>query len=69
MIEELRADIGADVSCTCVPDRGKPGRVLEALAELLAQADPGRACFYNIGPQQFLVAAMELEEGLSSDAR
>jgi dihydroorotate dehydrogenase (NAD+) catalytic subunit len=68
-LEELQADIGAGIPCVCVPDRGRPGRVLEALAERLGQVEPAQACFYNIGPHPFLEAAMDLEERLGGDAR
>jgi dihydroorotate dehydrogenase (NAD+) catalytic subunit len=68
-LEELQAAIGAGIPCLCVPDRGRPGRVLEALAARLAELDPHEACFYNIGPHPLLEEAMELEERLGGDAR
>jgi dihydroorotate dehydrogenase (NAD+) catalytic subunit len=68
-LRELQAAIGAGVPCTCVPDRGRPGRHLEALADRLAQADPGEACFYNSGPRPLLQRAMELEERFGGEPR
>ncbi len=53
----------------CVPDSGRPGRVLEVMAEELTGRgpEPGRAVsFYNIGPHPFLELAMRLEEGLGA---
>jgi len=68
-LRELQPAIGAGVTCTCVPDRGRPGRVLEALAGRLAQTDPGQACFYNSGPRPLLQRAMELEERFGGEPR
>jgi dihydroorotate dehydrogenase electron transfer subunit len=53
----------------CVPDSGRPGRVLEVLAgELKSKGpDPGRAIsFYNIGPHPFIDNAMRMEESLGA---
>jgi dihydroorotate dehydrogenase electron transfer subunit len=53
----------------CVPDSGRPGRVLEAMAEELKSKgpDPGRATsFYNIGPHPFIDKAMRMEESLGA---
>jgi dihydroorotate dehydrogenase electron transfer subunit len=61
-LEELRAAIGEAVPCVCVPDRGRPGRVLDELLARLAEADPQESCFYNLGPHPLLESAMELEE-------
>ena len=69
VLRELRAAIGEGVPCVCVSDRGRPGRVLEALAELLAQAGAGEACFYNSGPHPFIERAMELEERFGGEPR
>jgi dihydroorotate dehydrogenase (NAD+) catalytic subunit len=58
-----------DLPSLCVPDSGRPGRVLEVMAEELAARgpDPGRATsFYNIGPQPFMERAMLLEERLGA---
>ncbi len=53
----------------CVPDSGRPGRVLEVMAEELKSKgpEPGRAVsFYNIGPHPFLDKAMRMEERLGA---
>ena len=54
----------------CVPDSGRPGRVLEVMAEELAGrglAAVRAAGFYNIGPHPFIERAMQVEEGLGAD--
>jgi dihydroorotate dehydrogenase electron transfer subunit len=66
-LRELRPAIGEAVPCLSVPDGGRPGRVLEALAERLAQPGAGQACFYNSGPHPFIEKAMELEERSGAD--
>jgi dihydroorotate dehydrogenase (NAD+) catalytic subunit len=58
-----------DLASLCVPDSGRPGRVLEVLAEELTARgpEPGRAAsFYNIGPHPFIERAMRVEERLGA---
>lgn len=69
-LAELADAIGAP--SLCVPDAGRPARVLEALEAELAARGPGaagEACFYNIGPHPFSQRAMELEERLGAEPR
>ena len=61
--------LGAELPSLCVPDSGRPGRVLEVMAEELAAKgpEPGRAAsFYNIGPHPFIEKAMRVEEELGA---
>ena len=59
-----------DIASLCVPDSGRPGRVLEVMAEELTGRGPAAARsagFYNIGPHPFIEKAMQVEEGLGAD--
>jgi len=61
--------LGAELPSLCVPDSGRPGRVLEVMAEELAAKgpEPNRAAsFYNIGPHPFIEKAMRVEEELGA---
>ena len=61
--------IGGELPSLCVPDSGRPARVLEVMAEELTGAGTAAcrsACFYNVGPHPFIQRAMEVEEGLGS---
>jgi dihydroorotate dehydrogenase (NAD+) catalytic subunit len=68
--------LGAELPSLCVPDSGRPGRVLEVMAEELANSqavamaarEPAarNAAFYNIGPHPFLEKAMQVEEQLGA---
>jgi dihydroorotate dehydrogenase (NAD+) catalytic subunit len=61
--------VGGQIPSICVPDSGRPGRVLEAMAEELTAKGPAAArsaAFYNIGPHGFLEKAMRVEEELGA---
>jgi hypothetical protein len=65
--------LGGDLPSLVVPDSGRPGRVLEVMAEELRAAGAGAgagadgrpaasAAFYNVGPHPFIQRAMLIEE-------
>jgi dihydroorotate dehydrogenase (NAD+) catalytic subunit len=61
--------LGAELPSLCVPDSGRPGRVLEVMAGELTNKgpEPGRAAsFYNVGPHPFIEKAMQVEEDLGA---
>jgi dihydroorotate dehydrogenase (NAD+) catalytic subunit len=73
--------LGGDLPSLVVPDSGRPGRVLEVLAEELGAAGGGAggraaggagsraaasAAFYNVGPHPFIDRAMRIEEQLGA---
>jgi dihydroorotate dehydrogenase electron transfer subunit len=61
--------IGGELPSLCVPDSGRPGRVLEVMAEELTARGPAAArsaCFYNVGPHPFIERAMAIEEQLGA---
>jgi dihydroorotate dehydrogenase (NAD+) catalytic subunit len=73
--------LGGDLPSLVVPDSGRPGRVLEVMAEELGAAGGGgsgnggdgrggsaaaSAAFYNVGPHPFIERAMRIEEELGA---
>jgi dihydroorotate dehydrogenase electron transfer subunit len=69
--------LGGDLPSLVVPDSGRPGRVLEAMAAELGATgaeDGGEAgsraaasaAFYNVGPHPFIDRAMRIEEELGA---
>ncbi len=66
--------LAGELPSLCVPDSGRPGRVLELMAGELgpaggqagAPAAARAACFYNLGPHPFIEKAMLLEERLGA---
>ncbi len=71
-LEALGLD--GDLPSLVVPDSGRPGRVLEVMAEELGAADgeaagiraAASAAFYNVGPHPFIDRAMRIEEELGA---
>ena len=47
-------------SFNVIPDRGKPGRVLDAVSEELGRIDVSNCAFYTIGPDAFMEKAMDV---------
>jgi dihydroorotate dehydrogenase electron transfer subunit len=61
--------IAGEFPSLCVPDSGRPARVLEVMEMELGAAGPAvvrETCFYNTGPHPFLQKAMTLEERLGA---
>lgn len=63
--------LGKEISkyATFVPvaDNGIKGRVLDVMVKELAYRNAADTCFYNIGPEQFMKIAMEIEVSLGAD--
>ncbi len=60
-------EISEHAAFITVADNGIKGRVLDVMLEELTYEDTAGTCFYNIGPQQFMKNAMEVEVSLGAD--
>lgn len=63
----LSKEISEYATFVPVADNGIKGRVLDVMLEELAYRNAADTCFYNIGPEEFMKIAMEIEASLGAD--